>query len=139
VSGRLCTQSTNTSVLCTAQAVARHDIIATRYNGLTDLPPFPPDHDVEPLHPTVAALRRDIRSADALLFSTPQYAGALPGAFKNLLDWTIGDDQARSISEKPVASINASPRGAVDVHESLRKVLGYANATVVETACVPSR
>jgi chromate reductase, NAD(P)H dehydrogenase (quinone) len=129
-------KSTNTAVLRTVQVVARHDIVATLYDGLADLPPFNPDDDVAPLHPTVVGLRSDIRSADALLFSTPEYAGALPGAFKNLLDWTIGDDQAGSISEKPVAWINASPRGAVDAHESLRKVLGYANADIVETACV---
>jgi chromate reductase len=135
LSGSLRVKSTNTAVLRTAQAIARHDIIATLYDGLADLPPFNPDDDVEPLHRTVAALRSHIRSTDALLFSTPEYAGALPGAFKNLLDWTIGDDQAGSISEKPVAWINASPRGAVDAHESLRKVLGYANAAIVETAC----
>ena len=70
-----------------------------------------------------------------MLFSTPEYAGALPGSFKNLLDWTIGDDQVGSIYEKPVAWINASPRGAVNAHASLRAVLGYANAVIVEAAC----
>ncbi len=29
-----------------------------------------------------------------------------------------------------------SPRGAVNAHDSLRKVLGYATATIVEGACV---
>ena len=52
------------------------------------------------------------------------------------MDWTIGDDQRGSIYEKPVAWINASPRAAADAHESLRKVLGYANAVIVEEACV---
>ena len=53
------------------------------------------------------------------------------------VDWTIGDDGAGSIYEKPVAFINtsAAPTGAADVHESLRKVLGYTHATVVESAC----
>ena len=70
-----------------------------------------------------------------VLFSTPEYAGALPGSFKNLLDWTIGDDQAGSIYEKPVAWINASTRSGADAHDSLRKVLGYAHAHIVEDAC----
>ena len=48
----------------------------------------------------------------------------------------IGDDQARSIAGKPVAWINASVREATDAHESLRKVLGYASAEIVEGACV---
>lgn len=54
---------------------------------------------------------------DGVVFSVPEYAGALPGSFKNLLDRTIGDDQPGSIYEKPVAWINASPRGAVNAHE----------------------
>ena len=40
----------------------------------------------------------------------------------------------------PVAWINASglaaPTGGADAHDSLRKVLGYLNAAIVEDACV---
>ena len=72
------------------------------------------------------------------MFSTPEYAGALPGAFKNLLDWLIGDDEPCSIYNKPVAWINASSRGAVVAHESLHAVLGYAHADIVEAACTHS-
>jgi NAD(P)H-dependent FMN reductase len=60
----------------------------------------------------------------------------MPAALKNLLEWTIGD---AGTYEKPVAWINASgsaaPTGAADAHESLRKVLGYAGADIVEHAC----
>jgi chromate reductase len=70
-----------------------------------------------------------------VLFSTPEYAGGLPGAFKNLLDWTIGDPRSGSIYQKPVAWFNASPRGAADAHQSLRQVLGYATAVIIEEAC----
>ena len=62
--------------------------------------------------------------------------GALPGSFKNLLDWCIGDGDPRSIYEKPVAWINTSPRGATAAHESLAAVLGYAHATVIGDACI---
>src|SRR6202034_3265839 len=97
---------------------------------------FNPDRDVDPLPAAVAELRSQIRAAGAVVFSTPEYAGALPGSLKNLLDWTIGDAKTASIYRKPVAWINVSPRGAADAHESLRKVLGYASATIVDTACV---
>jgi chromate reductase, NAD(P)H dehydrogenase (quinone) len=134
VSGSLRSRSTNTAVLRTACVVVP-DIEAVLYEHLADLPHFNPDDDVDPLHPAVAYLRSEIHRADALLFSTPEYAGALPGSFKNLLDWSVGDDQAGSIYEKPVAWINASPRGAVNAHDSLRKILGYTHATIVEAAC----
>jgi chromate reductase len=135
ISGSLRNRSTNSAVLRTALSVAPEGVVADLYDGLAGLPPFNPDDDVEPRPPAVADLRRRIREADAVLFSTPEYAGALPGSFKNLLDWTIGDDRAGSIYQKPVAWFNASPRGAVNAHQSLRQVLGYARAVIVEDAC----
>jgi len=135
ISGSLRAASTNSAVLRTACALAPASVHAVLYDAMADLPHFNPDDDVEPLHPAVASLRSRIRSVDALLFSTPEYAGALPGSFKNLLDWTIGDDKPGSIYEKPVAWINAAPRGAVAAHESLRAVLGYAHARIIESAC----
>ncbi|HTD50712.1 MAG TPA: NADPH-dependent FMN reductase [Acidimicrobiia bacterium] len=136
ISGSLRDNSTNTAVLRTAQADAEPWIDATLYHGLGTLPHFNPDDDIEPVAPAVELLRSSIRAADALVFSTPEYAGALPGSFKNLLDWTIGDDQPGSIYEKPVAWINTSPRGAEHAYQSLALVLGYAKAVVVVPACV---
>jgi len=136
VSGSLRSKSTNTAVLRTACTLAAKGAETVLYRGLAGIPHFNPDDDVDPLPPAVAELRYQIRAADAIVFSTPEYAGALPGSFKNLLDWTIGDDQSGSIYEKPVAWINASLRGALNAHYSLRKVLGYATATIVEGACV---
>jgi len=97
-------------------------------------PQFNPD-DTDPLPSPVVELRRRLHEADAVLFSVPEYAGAMPGSFKNLLDWCIGDDQPGSIAGKPVVWINASPRGAANAHDSLRMVLGYASAAVIEPAC----
>ncbi len=37
-----------------------------------------------------------------------------------------------------MAWANVSPRGAADAHESLGKVLRYANANIIESACVQS-
>ncbi|MEV6830496.1 NADPH-dependent FMN reductase [Amycolatopsis sp. NPDC051102] len=109
----------------------------TTYTGLGELPHFNPDDDRDPLHPAVAALRAAIEEASALLICTPEYAGGLPGSFKNLLDWTVGGGE---IYGKPVAWINASsiaaPTGGKDAHDSLRKVLTYAGAKIVEEGCV---
>jgi NAD(P)H-dependent FMN reductase len=137
VSGSLRAGSTNTALLRTARLVAPPEITAVLYEGLARLPHFNPDDDWPPLHPAVAELRAAIRESDAVLFCTPEYAGALPGSLKNLLEWTIGDDQPGSIYEKRVAWVNvsAAPTGAADAHESLRKVLGYAHAAVVAAAC----
>jgi chromate reductase, NAD(P)H dehydrogenase (quinone) len=135
ISGSLRRQSTNSAVLRTARVVAPAGIEVVVYDGVGGLPHFDPDDDVAPRPPAVDALRGAVRAADALLLSTPEYAGALPGSFKNALDWLIGDGEVGSIYEKPVAWINASPRKATAAHESLRTVLGFAHATIVDAAC----
>lgn len=137
VSGSLREGSTNTALLRTAEVVAPPEIAAQLFRGMEDLPHFNPDLDRAPLDPAVTHLRTMIHDADAILFSTPEYAGGLPGSFKNLLDWTIGDDHAGSIYRKPVAWVNtsAAPTGAADAHASLRTILAYAHASLVEDAC----
>lgn len=139
VSGSLRDGSTNTALLRTALAVAPPGIEATLYEGLGTLPWFNPDDDPDggPVHPAVADLRGQIAASDALLFCTPEYAGALPGSFKNLLDWTVGGGETYGM---PVGWVNvsgpASPTGAAGAHDSLRAVLTYTGTDIVEAACV---
>lgn len=139
ISGSLRDGSTNTAVLRTAGLLAPAGVETVLYGGMGDLPYFNPDDDREgePVHSAVRELRGQIIAAHALLLCTPEYAGALPGALKNLLEWTVGD---ASTYRKPVAWINASgpaaPTGGADAHDSLSKVLGYVHADVVEAACV---
>ena len=136
VSGSLRAGSTNGAVLTTAAELAAAPTTTERCHGLDRLPHFNPDHDTPPLDPAVADLRAAVHRADALLLCTPEYAGDLPGSFKNLLDWLIGDDDPRSVYGKPVAWINASASGgAGTAHAALRTVLGYAHATIVDEAC----
>lgn len=135
ISGSLREGSTNSAALRTAALGAVSGTVeAALYEGLDALPAFNPDLDGDLLPGAVTDLRDHIRAADAILFSTPEYAGGLPGAFKNLLDWTVGDDRPGSMYEKPVAWVNVAARGAPNAHESLRKVLGYVNAVIVEPA-----
>src|SRR3954467_11231599 len=138
VSGSLRAGSTNGAALKTAATLAPAGVTARLYDGMRELPHFNPDDDAEgeAVHPAVASMRDALARADALLLCTPEYAGALPGALKNLLEWTVGD---AGTYEKAVAWINvagpASPTGAADAHDSLRKVLGYVGADVVKAAC----
>ncbi|MFI6649871.1 NADPH-dependent FMN reductase [Streptomyces sp. NPDC050529] len=134
LSGSLRVGSSNETVLRTAQAVAPEGVRTVMYEGLAALPHFNPDDDAEPLPEPVAALREAIDAADALLVCTPEYAGTLPGAFKNLLDWTVGGTE---ICDKPVAFVSAAAPGRGQGAEAtLRTVLGYTGAVVVEPACV---
>ncbi len=138
ISGSLRGGSTNSATLRTAAALAPTGVEAEIYDGMGRLPHFNPDDDPADgvgLDPEVAGLRAALGEADGVLISTPEYAGALPGSFKNLLDWTVGGGQMDGL---PVAWINvsgaAAPSGGADAHDSLRKVLAYTGSRIVEEA-----
>lgn len=132
ISGSLRAGSTNSAALWTAATLTLDGISTEIFEGMGALPHFNPDDDAEPLHPAVSHLRARLDASDAVLLSTPEYAGALPGSFKNLLDWTVGG----GTYGKPVAWINTSAgSGASDAYESLRKVLERTGTDIVEAAC----
>jgi chromate reductase, NAD(P)H dehydrogenase (quinone) len=133
VSGSTRAGSGNTAALVTAAAVAPGQVTAVLYDGLARLPAFNPDDDGDCLPAEVARLREEITAADAVLFCTPEYAGTLPGSFKNLLDWTVGGGQ---LYGKPAAWLNvAAPGRGQGAQDALADVLGYVGAVIVETAC----
>ncbi|WP_189643614.1 NADPH-dependent FMN reductase [Deinococcus piscis] len=136
LSGSLREGSVNGATLQTVQRLAPASLSVRIYSGTEHLPYYSPDLDHDPLPPAVQQLRGAVAEADAVLMCTPEYAGALPGAFKNLLEWTVG---SVVMNDKSVAWINVStaPTEAKDAHASLRLVLGYVGAQVIEDACLP--
>lgn len=137
ISGSVRDGSTNTALLRAALEVLPDGVEAALYDGMTTLPHFNPDDDAEGtvLPEPVVQMRAAIDACDAVLLCTPEYAGALPGAFKNLMEWTVGGAQ---LYDKPVAWVNVSaggPTSGQDAHDSLRKVLGYCGAAIAEEAC----
>ncbi len=127
--------STNAAVLRTAAELAPEDVPVACYEDLASLPHFNPDADGASPPAAVADLRARLAEAGGLLFSTPEYAGALPGSFKNLLDWSVGGGE---MSGKPVGWVNSSvgPTAGAGAHAELRTVLTYLDAVIVEAACV---
>jgi len=133
ITGSTRSGSTNTAALRTAVEVAPDGVSTRLHDGLAELPAFNPDDDRDPLPASVADLRDRLAAADAVLVCTPEYAGALPGSFKNLLDWAVG---GTGFNGKPTAWINAAAAGrGAQAHASLAVVLGYLDAAVVEEAC----
>jgi chromate reductase, NAD(P)H dehydrogenase (quinone) len=133
VSGSTRSGSANTAALRTMRAIAARPVTAVLYEGLSSLPAFNPDDDREPLPPAAGELRQQIAASDAVVFCTPEYAGSLPGSFKNLLDWTVGGGEMYG---QPTAWINvAAPGRGAGAEESLASVLSYVGAAVIEKAC----
>ncbi len=132
ISGSTRDDSLQTAALRTAARVAPEDINAGLFEGLRGVPAYLPG-DRHP-HDTVVLLRHQVRIADAVLISTPEYAGSMPGSLKNLLDWLIEDNL---LDGKPVAWLSVSGEGEdFGARTTLEAVLGHANAKVLRAACI---
>ena len=130
ISGSLRTQSTNTTLLRAVALIAPSPIHVFLYEELETIPPFNADLDVEPGSESVSRWRAALRDADAVLFSTPEYAHGVPGSLKNALDWVVGSGE---LSGKRVALFNASARGEY-AQASLREILKTMDARLLSDA-----
>jgi chromate reductase len=105
------------------------DELAFHEIGIGNLPLYSPDYDAS-FPPEAVAMKQAIRSADAVLFVTPEYNRSIPGALKNALDWASRPWDENAFDQLPAAVIGAS-RGAIGTalaQQSLRGVLGFCNA-----------
>jgi NAD(P)H-dependent FMN reductase len=132
VCGSLRAESSNQALLQAYAQLAPAAWRFTHFNEVGALPHFNPDRDVEPLPPEIARWRQTVRDADLVVVSTPEYAHALPGAFKNALDWLVSDP---AVAGKRVVILHAA-RGSTWALDSLREVLRTMSVQVIEPACV---
>jgi chromate reductase len=132
ISGSTRDGSLHTAALRTAARHASAGTTASLYTGLAGLPAFVPGEPDPPF--AVTELRRQVTQADALLVSTPEYAGSLPGSLKNLLDWLVDGGELRG---KAAAWLSVVEPGVDDgARTSLESVLGHGGARLLRPACV---
>lgn len=78
---------------------------------IDDLPLF--NQDLEPSPPeSVLRLKKEIESADGILFVTPEYNRSIPGVLKNAIDWASRPYGKNSFAGKPSAICGTS-EGAI--------------------------
>jgi NAD(P)H-dependent FMN reductase len=117
----------NGAVIATIADMVTAGAQAVIYQRLGELPHFNPDIDCDPLPEPVADLRETLQRTDAVLLSTPEYAGSMPGSFKNLLDWTVGSGGLYGL---PVGWINPSARNPQRLPTAFASAIGGGeNAT----------
>lgn len=129
IPGSLRATSSNAALLRAAAPLAPAGTELVLYEGLGALPHFSPDLDVEPIPPTVAALRAQIGAVDAIAICSPEYAHGMPGSLKNALDWLVSALEPIGI---PVLLVSASPSGAEHAHGQLLEVLRTMSMQVVD-------
>jgi chromate reductase, NAD(P)H dehydrogenase (quinone) len=122
------------ALLRAARALAPDGVEITLYRGLADIPPYDQDRDLDIPPAMVRNLRDAFGHADAVLLSTPEYNGSIPGQLKNALDWASRPFPANVLRDKPVAVISASRGtfGGARAQGELRTVLKAIGARVID-------
>lgn len=78
----------------------------------------------------VAAFKKAIREADAVLIVTPEYNHGVPGVTKNAIDWASRPPNAAPLNGKPVGILGASPgiTGSARGQSQLRQAFEFTNS-----------
>lgn len=94
-----------------------------------DLPLYSYDYDPD-YPPEGRALKDAIAASDAVLFVTPEYNRAVPGALKNAIDWASRPWGTNSFAGKPSGVIGGSMGaiGTAVAQQSLKGMMGFCNS-----------
>lgn len=130
--GSLRPDSFDRAIANTLDELAPEDVQVNLLGSVGDLPHYSGDVCVTGFPFPVIAMAQAIAAADAIIIVTPEYAGSMPGALKNALDW-LGDASLRPFAGKPVAieTASAGPLGGARCQSHLRETLASLNAVVL--------
>jgi chromate reductase len=94
------------------------------------------DQDLDTATPpeSWAELRKAIKSADAVLFVTPEYNRSVPGVLKNAIDIASRPYGKSAFDGKPAAVVSVTPGllGAFGANHHLRQSLTFLNMPVLQ-------
>src|ERR1039457_496618 len=98
------------------------------------LPLYNQDLDGENPPPAWVSFRQQIKSADAVLFVTPEYNRSVPGVLKNALDVASRPYGKSAWDGKPGAVISVSPGGigGFGANHHLRQSLVFLNVPTMQ-------
>ncbi|EPG74735.1 flavin reductase [Leptospira fainei serovar Hurstbridge str. BUT 6] len=127
--GSLRSGSVNKALLSAATRLAPEFAQIQIYEGMGSLPLFNPDLEGQESW-SVLDFRSELRSADAIIIASPEYAHGITGVLKNALDWVVGSGE---FIDKPVAILSASKRAKL-AYDSLLEIVTVMSATVIREA-----
>ena len=110
----------------------KHPQLKFSISKIDDIPLYNQDLDNN-LPSSVVRLKKEILSADAVLFVTPEYNRSIPGVLKNIIDWGTRPYGQNSWMGKPTATIGTSPGvvGTAVAQSHLRSILVAINAALL--------
>jgi chromate reductase len=99
---------------------------------IDDLPLFTQDLEQDP-PPQAARFKNEVKSADGVLFVTPEHNRSLPAALKNAIDWGSRPYGQSVWAGKPAAIAGTSPGalGTASAQQHLRHILAVLDVVVL--------
>ena len=99
-----------------------------------DLPLYNEDIDVDPAPATYTAFRSALKTADAVLFVTPEYNRSIPAPMKNAVDVASRPYGQSALSGKPAGVVSASPGaiGGFGANHQLRQALVFLDMPLLQ-------
>lgn len=131
ISGSAQLSSTNTNLL-KALSNLLPDKTFVHYAELINLPLFQVEKNQSPFPDEVLKWREVVKSADAVIISTPEYVHNIPAVLKNALEWLTASGELHEKKVLAITYVPASPRGE-HAMQSLVWSLQAMKATVVAT------
>lgn len=127
ISGSLREGSFNTAALKAAAKLAPENAEFEIFD-ISGLPGFNQDSEKDPPE-KVVELKKKIREADAVLFSSPEYNYSVPGVLKNAIDWASRPYGDSAWDGKPAAIMGCSPGaiGTARMQYHLRQIMVFLN------------
>lgn len=129
IAGSLRKGSFNRALLRAAQELAPPEL-AIEILDLRPVPLYDADVEAAGAPGAVAAFRDAVRTADGVLFATPEYNHGVPGVLKNAVDWLSRPPRQSALEGKPVGILGASPgmTGTARGQEQLRQSFVFTNS-----------
>lgn len=124
ISGSTRQNSTNSALLRQLEHFAPEDVSINLFCNLESLPIFSPDKEGPRTPKKVTEFINTVSECDGIIVSCPEYVRAIPGGFKNAIDWLVSRE---AIIAKPIILVHASHRGD-DMLTSLRLVLNTVSS-----------
>lgn len=107
ICGSLRQHSYNRFALNYAVSVAPENAEIITYPNIGEFPLFNQDQEKTPPD-IITDFKEQIRSADAILFATPEYNYSVPGVLKNAIDWASRPHGDNVWQGKPVGIMSAA-------------------------------
>ncbi|MBI1361239.1 MAG: ACP phosphodiesterase [Alphaproteobacteria bacterium] len=110
------------------------DSLAFEHVDLSSVGHYNQDLDTENPPPEWAKLRAAIKSADAVLFVTPEYNRSVPGFLKNAIDIASRPYGKSAFAGKPAAVVSNSPGaiGGFGANHHLRQTLHFLDMPALQ-------